>query len=634
MATNALIGIVSLALDKTAGVQVVRAPLAPAWIESDSAGSLAGDLRVSDTGSHVRTDRGLDRSMLVLWGIGVSGFCALGYEVLWTRILTLSIGANVYAFTIILVAFLAGIALGSEAYGLALMTFPRATHGTRGAIAWFGLTQVVIGVAALLVTFYLRHIPAHAVALQNLLFGAGLPSFRARVWSNFLLAFVYMVVPAFFMGAAFPMAGEVVARHRKAVGRAVGEVLSYNTVGAILGAAISGFVMIRSVGIERSLQVLTVMNVGLGLLVLASLRKARWLPAGVGAATLAVIAFLTVNHDAARMWDTRYFAVFRSNQPEAFSTPAMIREAVENTDVLYYAEGVESIVSVIKITGGEQSFVTNGRVEASTDLQAQQVQFTLGHLPMLLNQSPKDVLVVGLGSGMTAGATAVHPGVHEVTLVEIEPQVLGVARTFEAYNHRVLENPKVRVILNDGRNFLMTTNRTFDVITADPIHPWFRGAGYLYTSEYFALAAAHLRPGGVVAQWLPLYELTPHDVQSIVKTFQQHFTHTLLWLTHFDAELVGSNAPFVLDEPQLQRRLAAPAVAGDMQRVMMGSAADLLSYFVMSTEEMKRFSQGGTLNTDDNLYLEFSAPFSIAAPALMAANVEALTARRESTCRT
>ena len=292
-------------------------------------------------------------------------------------------------------------------------------------VAWFGLTQVVIGITALLVTVYLRDIPANAVRLQSYFLGTEAASFRARVWANFSLAFLYMVVPALFMGAAFPIAGEALAAHRKAVGRAVGDVLAANTVGAILGAAVSGLLLIRLLGIERSLQILTVMNIGLGLVVLASLRKPRWLPAAVAAAALGAIAFLAVNHDALRMWDRKYFAIFRSNQPEAFSTPEKVREAVENTDVLYYAEGVESIVSVIKVKGGEQAFLTNGRVEASTHLQAQQVQFTLGHLPMLLNRNPKDVLVVGMGSGMTAGATAVHPGVEQVTLVEIEAQVLG-----------------------------------------------------------------------------------------------------------------------------------------------------------------------------------------------------------------
>ena len=612
VATNVVIGLASLALQKRIGA---------AFASEDAA------LEPPSTGFE-RLDPRL--ATMVLVGIGLSGFCALGYEVLWTRVLTLAVGASVYGFTIILVAFLAGIALGSEAYGAVVRIFGRTSHGPRAAVAWFGLTQVIIGIAALLVTVYLRDIPANAIRLQGYVLGTALESFRARVWANFTLSFLYVVVPAFFMGVAFPLAGEVIVRQRRAIGRGVGEVLAANTVGAILGAAVSGLLMIRLFGIERSLQILTVINIGWGLLVLASLRRQRWLPGVVAIPTLAVIAFLAVNHDAVRMWDRRYFAIFRSNQPEAFRTPELVREAVENTDVLFYSEGVESIVSVIRVKGGEQAFITNGRVEASSHLQAQQVQFALGHLPMLLNHDPKEVLVVGMGSGMTAGATAVHPGTERVTLVEIEPQVLGVARTFEAYNHRLLDNPKVRIVFNDGRNFLMTTNRKFDVITADPIHPWFRGAGYLYTSEYFKLASAHLRPGGVIAQWLPIYELTPQDLASVVKTFQQHFSHTMMWLTHYDAVLVGTNAPFLIDEAELQRRLAEPAVAEDLERVLMGSATDLLSYFVMGTEGMKRFAENGTLNTDDRLYLEFSAPFSIASPAVMSANVDAIATRRES----
>ncbi len=566
----------------------------------------------------------------ILWGIGLSGFCALGYEVLWTRILTVAVGASVYGFTIILVAFLTGIALGSEAYGLLVRAFGTKIPGTRRLVAWFGMTQVAIGIAALVVTVGLRDIPGNAIRLQSYFLGTGVESFQVRVWANFSLAFLYMVVPALFMGAAFPIAGEALARYRKGTGRAVGDVLAANTLGAILGAAASGLLMIRVFGIERSLQILTLLNIGLGLFVLATLRKQRWLPTAVAAATVAIIAVLALNPDAARLWDERYFAIFRSNQPEAFSSPEKVREAVENTDVLYYAEGAEAIVSVIKVKGGEQAFLTNGRVEASTHLQAQQVQFTLGHLPMLLNRDPKDVLVVGMGSGMTAGATAVHPSVEQVTLVEIEPQVLGVARTFEQYNHRVLDNPKVRVVLNDGRNFLMTTNRMFDVITADPIHPWFKGAGSLYASEYFELAAQHLRPGGVVAQWLPIYELTPLDLASVVKTFQRHFPHTMLWLTHYDSVMVGSNAPFVIDEAELERRIGEPAIAGDLNRVSMGTATDLLSYFVMGTEGMRSFGQNGVLNTDDHPYLEFSAPFSIATPSVMTKNVQAIGAQRES----
>ncbi len=561
---------------------------------------------------------------LVLWGIGVSGFCALGYEVLWSRILTLVVGASVYSFTTMLVAFLTGIALGSGAYGLVPKIFGIKDKGIRRSISWFGIFQVIIGTTALLVTLYIRDLPVNIMRLHHYFQGIGISLFGVRQWSNFALAFSYMVVPAFFMGLAFPLAGKVHAEYKKVVGGAVGEVLAYNTVGAILGAGMSGFIMIYLFDIERSLQMLVIINIGFGLLVFLSMRSIRILNWGVSALTLAALLFLGLNQNALRIWDMKYFAIFRSNQLQAFDTPEKIRDAVQNTEVLYYAEGVESIVSSIKVKGGEQSFLTNGRVEASSHLQALQCQFALSHLPMLLHKNPKKVLVVGLGSGMTLGATSAHPTVEQITLVEIEPKVIGVARTFENYNHHVLDNPKLKVVFNDGRNFLMTTKNKYDVITADPIHPWFRGAGYLYTTEYFKLASEHLLPGGIVCQWLPIYELTPEDLKSVVITFMQNFKYTMLWLTHYDAELVGSNSPFLIDEAELDRRIGEPSISSDLKRVMMGSATDFLSYLVMGTQGMRNFSRGGVINTDDNLYLEFSAPFSIAKPSVMEANVNAI----------
>jgi spermidine synthase len=615
--TNASIGLISILLqDKAAAV------LPP---------EVSGSHAESPPKPEIQKNTGyLLPYKLVLWGIGVSGFCALGYEVLWSRILTIVVGASVYGFTIMLVAFLAGIALGSEAYGLFPKIFKVTDKGPGRAISWFGIVQVIIGVTALLVTVYIRDLPANIAGLQNYFLKISPGFFSAKLWANFVLAFSYMVVPAFFMGLAFPLAGRVYAEYKELVGSAVGEVLAYNTVGAILGAAVSGFVMIYLFGIERSLQMLIVINVGFGLLVVFSAKNRERATIGISAMTAAVLLFLALNHQALRMWDTKYFAIYRNNQPEAFRTPEMIREAVANTDVLYYAEGIEAIVSSVQIKGGVQSFITNGRVEASTHLQDQQCQFTLGHMPMLLNKDPKRVLVVGTGSGMTLGATSVHPGVEQITLAEIEPKVIGVARTFAEYNHHVLDNPKLKIVFNDGRNFLMTTKETFDVITADPIHPWFRGAGYLYSTEYFKLASEHLRPGGMVCQWLPIYELTPENVKSVVKTFQEHFPYTMLWLTHNDAEIVGSNAPIAIDETDLARRIAEPAIADDLKRVMMGSATEFLSYFVMGSGGMKKFAQGAIVNTDDNLYLEFSAPYSIGQFAVMGENVTAILQNRES----
>ena len=622
IATNASIGLVCLFLQKVvplAGAEGGRsaqvAKNMPGEDERDAWARETGDLSTS--------------YKAVLWGIGISGFCALGYEVLWTRTLSMVVGASTYSFTIMLVSFLTGIALGSKAFGLFLKGFPGACRGPERSMILFGGVQVVIGLTALVVTYFIRDLPSHAIRIQNHLLGAGFSEFQVRQGANFAVAFSHMFIPAFFMGVAFPLAGKIHADCGKSMGEAIGEVLAYNTVAAILGAAFSGFAMIYLFGIERSLQFLALLNVGAGVLIAILPRKTPVLTWGIAGGTLIALMVLAVHPNLWRMWDRKYFAIYRNNTREAFSTAFNMQDAMENTDVLYYAEGVHATVSSIRVKGGYQAFITNGRIEASNHKEGIQCQYTLGHLPMLLNKDPKKIFVLGTGSGMTLGATSVHPGVEEIVLAEIEPKVLGVARTFSKYNHDVLDHPKLRIVFNDGRNYLMTTKEKFDVITADPIHPWFSGAGYLYTAEYFRLAAERLRPGGIACQWLPIYELSVDDLKCVVRTFSENFRYTMLWLTRNDAELIGSNDPILIDEADLGKRIAAAGVIDDLKSVHMGSADDFLSYFVMGTNGMRAFGAGGVLNTDDNLHLEFSAPLSMDVPT-QGKNAKALYRFRES----
>ncbi len=619
MAVNLVIGIAAVALPER--IFAAGRPLAGAA----SAGGVP-------EGAPTRNLDGIDRvdpsaGRLVLWGIGVSGFCALGYEILWTRMLTLVVGTSAYSFTIMLVAFLAGIALGSQAYGLAQRRGRR--WRARSTVLAFGAVQVIIGIAALGVTVLMRDLPSHAMALQSALSG-GAGEFGARQEASFAVAFAYMFVPAFFMGAAFPLAATIHSSLRGEVGGAVGEVSTANTVGAILGSVASGFVLIHAFGAERSLQMLAAVNVGIGLAVAATLvrwRMARW---SVAVVTLAMLAALGIDRSWGRFWDANYFAIFRNNQRGAFDTPERIREAVAQTDVLYYFEGANETISVIRPKGARQAFIVNGRPEATTDWVDVQCQRTLGHLPMLLHPNPRSVFVLGTGTGMTLGATSLHPEVERIVLAEIEPGVIGATRTFAEWNHHVLDDPRLKIVFDDGRSFLATTRERFDVVTADPIHPWSGGAAYLYTKEYFDSVAAHLAPGGVATQWLPIYELSVRDVKTVVRTFSESFRYVLVWLTHYDAELVGSNAPIVLDEAALARRMARPAIAKDLASVFMGTPEQFLSYFVMGSEGVRAYRAGGVVNTDDNLFLEFSAPESMGLGHLMGENVAALAAARES----
>lgn len=616
VAINIAIGIASIALD------------------SKSLKLFGGNVETSDA-TEVETDDRTNRQdlvpqlslKLVLWGIGISGFCALGYEVLWTRVLSVIIGASVYGFTIMLVAFLVGIASGSAAYG-PVSNFI-GSRGEKASVACFGLIQMLIGTAALLVSIRLIDLPVNKPLMMKYFLEQGHSMFEARQWANIVLSFSYMFIPAFFMGAAFPLAGRIHTASRDRIGTAVGEVLAYNTVGAILGSAVSGFLLIYLFGIERSLQMLIVINIGFGLLIVGSIIRNRLFNILNLGATAAVLTMLILAPDLWKIWDTKWLAVYKTNELEAYYTPEILRNLRNSTDVLYYAEGSEAIVSAVR-SGDYQGFITNGRTESSNTPVDMQCVFTLGHLPMLLAKQPKKVFVLGTGAGMTLGATSVYPDVEQITLVEIEPKVIGVAKTFSRYNHDVFNNPKLKIVFNDGRNFLMSSREKFDVITADPIHPWFSGAGYLYTSEYFRLASEHLNPGGIICQWLPIYELTNDNLRSVVRTFKENFKYTMVWLTQYDIELVGSNTPIVLDEALLDKRIGITEVKRDLSMVAMGSARDFLSYFLMGDKGVRSYSSEAMLNTDDNVYLEFSAPLSVGKTSLVSENILAVSGHRES----
>ncbi|MFO0581374.1 MAG: fused MFS/spermidine synthase [Anaeromyxobacter sp.] len=590
----------------------------------------------SQPAAQAEADRAGDLSLtprlrrLALIATGVSGFCALGYEVLWTRMLTLVVGTSVYSFAIMLTAFLTGIGLGSHLYSLLPWNRPNVPVGRRHMLV-VASAHLGVGLSALAVTTLMRDLPHLTRAIQSALLRGGPSEFGARLTSSGVVALAFMLVPALFMGLAFPASAAVWSAGRRRAGNAAGEALVANTVGAVLGPMICGFVLVYAIGIERSLHVLVALNLGTALLVAAAARNApRWSLVLGPALAFAVIVVRIASPDWGRAWDRDYFATY-TNNARSSATPEQAREMMRDVDVLYYREGVNETVSSIRFFGSAQAFIVNGRPEASTFPVDVALQRSLGHLPALLHPSPRRVFVLGTGTGMTLGSLSIHPEVQRLVLGEIEAGMLGVARTFERWNHRVLDDPKLTVVLNDGRNFLATTDEKFDVISADPIHPWSGGAGYLYTREYFQTVAARLDRGGIACQWLPIYELDDGDLRSVVRTFGQAFRHVLVWLTYYDTVLIGSNDPIRVDEDALRRRLAAsPAVQEDLAAIHMGSAIDLLAHFLMGTEGARDFGASGTINTDDNLWLEFDAPAHQGRGDLTGKNVLALAANRES----
>ena len=615
---NILVGIVALLLSR-------KSPPSSFSILSDS--SLTSEATLPPAES-TGIDPGLVR--LALISAAVSGACALAYEVLWTRVLVIGLGATDYGFSSMLAAFLVGIGFGSAFYSRWIKSAKTTALFIHRRFLLLGVIQILIGVTVLVAVFSLYDLPGFYASLRSALEQMGMDTFTARQFANLIVAFTFLGAPTFLMGVAFPIVGEITAKYRQSAGKAIGEVAAINTIGAIFGAALSGYLLIYALGIERSLHLIILTNITLGaVLIVRVLWNKPVINWSVPASATMIATLLVLNSSFGRVWDEHFFAVYRSNSPEAFANRDNIQAALDRYEVLYYGEGSSSIVAATELNG-IKVFSTNGRVEATTGLQDMQNQYALGHLPMMLHPNPKDVLVVGGGAGMTLGATSVYPTLESLTLAELEPKVLGVIDAFKDYNHDVLRNPKFRVVLNDGRNFLLTTKHRYDVITADPIHPWFRGAGYLYTAEYFQLAASRMNEGGVMAQWLPLYQMNTDHIRSVLASFRTGFKYAYLWLVYADAVLIGSNSALTFDEARVMALKNSPEIERDLQLSMMGGSIDsLLAYFLSGPEGVNQLKDGAHLNTDNNLYLEFDTPRTIG-QYTEAPNIDMLSSVRES----
>jgi spermidine synthase len=259
----------------------------------------------------------------------------------------------------------------------------------------------------------------------------------------------------------------------------------------------------------------------------------------------------------------------------------------------------------------------NGRPEASTVKVDMQLQRMLGHISLLLSTRPRSVLVVGFGAGITAGSIATYPEVERIVICEIEPLIPRVvSKYFEEANGNVMHDKRVEVVYDDGRHFIQTTDERFDVITSDPIHPWVKGSATLYTKEYFEAAKRHLKPGGVVSQWVPLYETAPDVVKCEIATFLEVFPNATIWSTGlqgvgFDLAIVGQAEPAgPIEVDRLQERLKLPGNAGmvrSLREVGFDTVIDLLAHYAGRGADLRPWLKGAEINRDVNLRLQYLA---------------------------
>ncbi len=293
---------------------------------------------------------------------------------------------------------------------------------------------------------------------------------------------------------------------------------------------------------------------------------------------------------------------------------------LNTSDILYVGEGLNSSIAISRYNDGAIQFHVSGKVEASTETYDMRLQRALGHLAGLVHPDPHSVLIVGFGAGVTAGSFVTYPSIQKIVICEMEPLVPPAAtKYFNAQNYDVARDPRTTIVYDDARHYVLTTKNKFDIITSDPIHPWVKGSATLYSKEYFQMVKDHLNPGGVVTQWVPLYESDEATVKSEIATFFDVFPGGTVWANSIDGAgydlfLLGQNGPTKIDVDQLQARLDSPAyarVAQSLRDVGFNSAVDLLSIYSGQDSDLRPWLADATINLDSNLRLQYMAGMAL-----------------------
>lgn len=554
---NVAVGVVALLLSRRVELPraLVPVPAREAVTRPDEGTPTAGAASVP----HVANIPVRQRTIGVV--VAISGFVALALEIVWFRTLVQYLAATTYAFTTMLATVLAGIALGGAIAAPLL----------RRQGDWIARLAVIQLVAALTVLV--------SAIFLGWSYGAGW-----RTGGDWQASAAAILPVAVLMGLAFPIAIHVAASPLTTdsparVAQRVGRLYSLNVVGAIAGALIGGFVLLPLLGSRRALVVMAALYGASALLLIWPHPQRSRLLAATGVAAIA-------------------FTYLAMQVPDPFAA-AYERRHGQDMREFWREEGVQTAVSV-HASQFRRSLYLDGLHQANDTPDMVKLHRIIGHLPMVLHPAPAEALVIGLGGGATPGAVSQHAGT-AVQIVELSDSVRKAAGFFSHVNYDILNQPRVRLRVDDGRNFLTLSGERFDVITADIIQPVHAGAGNLYSREYFSLVRDALKEGGLALQWIGHREPTQYAL--IMRTFLEVFPHATLW---YDGNLmVGSLAPLRIEPEAFAAKRRSSTTAAALDEVGLGTFDDLVSWYTAGPEAMRRFVGPGPVLTDDQPLVEY-----------------------------
>lgn len=523
--------------------------------------------------------------------LALTGASAMALQVLWTRAISTALGPSTYAFSAIVCVYLAGLGIGGAIAS-------RIADGTKALR--FALACVLLA-TALTSMFGIAIVDDLPPMLRWVILDNGL-SLGGLFATEFGLAALCLLPATIAMGAIFPLSITAVVGSEDKLGSAVGIAYAVNTVGAIFGSFSAVFVLIPAFGIERGMRVAALGYVAAA--VVLGLRSESFIGKDrkrtfVGAAVVAAALILVW-----KSWDIgRWTAgVYRPSMTREY-----LKDGLEVSEIMFHADGLSSTVTV-EAEDDVRWIKVDGKVDGSS-VGDMPTQILSGLLPMMLHPDPKNVAVIGCGTGVTVGG-ALQGDPEHVTLIDIEREVIAGAHLFANENHAPWDDKRLTIVEDDGRNFLRRHKEGFDVIVSEPSNPWMTGAASLFTQEFFTLAASRLDPkDGLFLQWLQIYEMAPERIGAILKTFHSVFPHVYVFTAHPDSNdllLVGGHNPVTLDWDRLDKRFAN--WKAELDRAELHDSYELAALLLAGNDELSTIADTTPLNTDDNSFIEFGAP--------------------------
>ncbi len=550
----------------------------------------------------------------ITWALGifaVSGFCAMAYEVIWTRLLGLIIGPTTYSFTLVVATFIVGLALGSLIFGWL-------GDRARSAFGILALTQLGAAVLALGVSQFLGNSQFFFAKLIYVF----QDDFAGRVLIESMMVFLVLLGPSLLLGATFPLVNKLYARNLTHMGQSIGTAYALNTIGAILGSFAAGFLFIPFLGKENSLRLVTGLQFGfslaaLGLMAVRAKKKTSlWLTFS-GLLVIGALLFTTLPDWKRQLLSYGRYRNFKDMEGDFARTswlealwqgPQILLRYERGREVVFYGDGIAGFTTVERLTDSlgtkRYTLLNSGKPDASSHGD-RSTQTLLAHVPLLFHPDPQQVMVLGLASGMTAGEVLHYP-VSRMDVLEINEEVVKACRFFAPWNNNCLNDPRSRIIVQDGRNHLSLTNETYDVIISEPSNPWMAGLANLYTLDFLRTVKKRLRDKGIFVQWIHSYEMDWSTFALAGRTFAEVFPEGLLMGTLTgvgDYLLVGFKGGSGLD---LNTALRNFRYAKRSENMTLPDPR--LLFYLVVTEDLKALFGPGPLHTDNRPRLEFAAP--------------------------